>query len=113
MLVTTKDLTPGERLRVARRRDGRTQEQYATRYDVTLRVYRRWEHDSIIPRDDVPPLVPVGRLSGGEQCYLARCRAGRSVASVAEESGLSVWTISRVERNNVCYLALLDYWRGY
>jgi len=89
------DLTPGERLWLARRRDGTTMLEQAATFNVTEWQYGEWERDR---RENVPWVAVIPRvLSPGEQCALARRRADVNLRRLAQLAGLSHVTILKHE----------------
>ena len=105
--MRASDLTRGEKLLLVRRRAGKTQVHEARANGVSLHEYRAWEKDSGVY--DIPQ-VGIGKVASHEVCFLARHRAGMTVASVAEEVGVCRWWCSQMERGTVCADRLLAYW---
>lgn len=81
------ELTPGERLLVARRRSGLSQIEMAEIYGVGLDKYRGWEENL----GDVPHVkgVHVRELPLEELCFLHRRRRGITLKQVATAFGKS------------------------
>ena len=101
-------LTAGERLLVARRREGLSQTQAARKHGVTRRVYGGWE------RDDRPgaPSVRVGRLETHERCLLYRRRVGWTQERVARDLRCCRWWLNQMERGDAPVDELLWYWEA-
>ncbi len=107
MLVKTSDLTRGERLLVARRREAESQVDAAARFDVSLYRYRQWETDE----EKSPHELGLGKLSGFEACFLMRKRAGTTMAAVAKKVGVSRWWLCQMERGEVDSARLVSFWQ--
>lgn len=101
------DLTRGERLLLARRRDGWTQSQYADYYGVSLRTYRTWENGS---ENKGVPYVSLSRLTKAERCVILRRRAGLGVEALATKIGLSRWWVTQMERGSAPVDKLAAHW---
>lgn len=99
------ELTPADRLIVQRRRLGESQSQAAARWKVAYHVYSSWECG-----EGRPPEVSVGQLRGHERALVYRRHAGRTQREVAEDLGVCVLTLRRMERGESDPGALLEYW---
>ncbi len=97
MLVS--ELTPGERLRVWRFRNGWSQEAAAQSYGVSPSTYRRYERDEYSAADT--PYRVLQTLTDVERCFILRRRAGLTQAQVAERIGRSRWFVNMVENGQV------------
>lgn len=94
-MLRAQELTPGERLFIARRRSKRTKAAAAAVLDVTLYRYSRWEDDlERAPRSALPSL---GRLGWHEGAAISRRRAGVSLEQAARAVGVSPWWLSQIE----------------
>jgi len=102
-------LTPGERLRILRRREGKTQAQAAKAMDMPLSTYKAAEAGEDTPTWEIA-VGEVGRLTDAEFCYISRRRKGLTLDDLAEQVGLSKWTICLMERGRAPIATLLDYW---
>jgi transcriptional regulator with XRE-family HTH domain len=111
-MLTEQDLMPGERLLLARRRQGITQEAAARWYRVPHGVYGRWERN--LPTRQLAPQEV--RLEGGvrpnEACLIYRLRHGLTQAQVAERTKYCRLWVRRMERAQANPQPLLDYWHG-
>lgn len=104
---SARDLTRGERLLVLRRRHGLRQNAEARARGISLYRYRAWELDM----GDAPK-VGIGALRPHERLFIARRRYGVSLRDLADESGLSVNWICRIERGDAPPEALERFWLG-
>jgi len=104
-MLSAKELTPGERLLIVRRREGTTKADCASGCGVTLYRYNRWESD-----DEVGPTAKTGRLAFHEQSMLLRRRAGVSVADFAKLVGVSPWWLRQMEIGEAPDDRLRAYW---
>lgn len=107
MLTTTEELTKGERLHIARRRLGLTQNQMSKRVKATVGSYRKWELGELT-KDC--PVVGVGKLKDYERCFLLRKRHGYSLGELALEMGTCRWWISQMEKGEAPIDRLIEYW---
>jgi len=84
-LLEGLELTPGERLRLARRAQGQTQVRKATYHRVGLEKYRGWEEDV----GDVPAVeLDIDDVSLGELVLVYRHRLGLTYSRLAEKVGM-------------------------
>lgn len=104
--INVKDLSPGERLILLRRRTGATQAEEAEEHGVSLLRYRRWEKDEI----EGAPKVPLGKLKPGEIAFVLRRRKGLSLRAAADEMGVCPWWLRQMETGQVNQKRLLDFW---
>lgn len=105
-------LTPGERLELVRRREHYSQADAAKLYGVTLNRYREWEAGR--SRREIPHLR-VEWLGLNEWCWLQRQRAGMRLQDLADESGLHVAWLHKVEMHghtNDALAQLVAYWEN-
>ena len=112
MLIGTKDLTPGEKLLVCRRREGNTQMKESRAYKTPVRAYRLWESDersSTAPQ----PRIKIGRLKEHEQCFLLRRRRKMTLLEAAKGVGVCRWWLRRMEKGEVSADRLVEYWRQW
>lgn len=105
-------LTPGEKLRIQRRRLHLNQTEQAKRLGVTQSTISAWEcGNSLVPPHLVPKLVPTP----GELSAVLRRRMGLPVWGLAAQLGVSHMTLIKRERDeapNDEYLELLERrWR--
>jgi len=107
-MLTTKELTKGERLILSRRRSGYTKAEAAEWYGVSLYRYTRWEADE---GDDVPA-EQIGRLEPYEACHILRRRAGLKVGELAVLADISTWWITQIESGDVPADRLRAFWDG-
>lgn len=105
-MLTTRELTPGERLLVERRRAGQNQTEAARSYDLSEWRYRQCEAD----KSDAIPLTPIGKLQDHEACMLMRRRAGMKRTELAAKLGISGWWLTRMERGQIPADRLVAYW---
>lgn len=95
ILTGAKSLTPGERLLVAREREGIHQDEAARRAGVGEKVYAAAELD----RKPFPGRLPaLGAVTLPERLGLARRRSGASLADVARWGSVSRVTLLAMER---------------
>lgn len=100
MLVTTTELTTGERLRVKRRRMGLTQAEQAEQIGMPLGAYKRAEADDTPECWDIEP-PSIGRLEPHEACLVMRRRAGLTLDDLSYKIGLSKWWLCLMEQGKV------------
>ena len=102
-----QDLTPGERLVIARRREGETIGEAAERCGVSYRQYSRAEKDESngVRQPRFKTLEPY------EVCFLLRRRAGMSLVSFAAATGLTRWWVCQMEYGTVNYDRLVEIWK--
>lgn len=110
MFITTKELTTGERLRIARRRDGLTQAEAALAYGMPIRAYKRAEADEY--HEWALTCPPIGKLELHEECFLLRRRQGLTLRELSRMIGLSIWWICQIEQGKAPVGTLRDYWCG-
>ncbi len=97
-----RDLTPGERVLIERRRCGQSQRQAADAHGISLYRFRRWESD-----DEVGPVVRLGGLLEHEVCHILRRRAGIQLEDLAEELGVSRWGLCKMEYGRAASIEVL------
>lgn len=103
-----KDLTRGERLVIARRRDDQSQSEAAEDHGVSRKLYAQWERDEV----PGPEVVGLGALKPHEQCFLARRRSGFSREEVAHAIDCSAFWVTQMERGRRKCDRLLNYWKA-
>lgn len=113
-MLRVRDLTPGERLLLERRRLGETKPAAADRYGVSLYRYGQWERDDPAARavSDVPRPRGLLRLEFHEASFLLRRRAGVTVEAFAAAAGMSAWWLTRIERGQEKPALLAAFWLG-
>lgn len=93
-MILIKELTKGEVFRIARRRNGFTQQDVAISLSVPEKHVAEWESGD---RDVPHARAPLGRLTPGEACYIARWRAQMTVQATAKALGVSRITLLKME----------------
>lgn len=106
MLVQTQTLSPAERILIDRRRRGETQAQAARRMRLSKNAFRDLEIGEAKP--DRP--VSVGRLTDYEQCLILRRRHGLTMQEVADDAGISRWSVVQIEGGSASAARLVEYW---
>lgn len=102
------DLTPGERLRIERRRGGWTQPEAAQYYGMPHGAYKLAERDE--PQAwDIPPIILRG-IVDHEYCTVLRKREGLTQQQLADRIGVSKWWVCLMERGDAPVDTLLRYW---
>lgn len=103
-----KDLTPGEKLWLNRRRLQKSMRKRAEDYDVSLHTYWCWEQDD--PSHDIPD-IDLGGIDPGEHYAIVRRRANMSIHELAREMRVSRADISLMERGKKKDCSRLqEYW---
>lgn len=105
------NIQPHEHLLLSRLRSGLKQPEWGRRYGVSARVYREYENG----RRPVPEdwsLPPLGTIHQYERYIILRERSGKTKAQVASEIGCSRHWVEQMERGEVSFLKLAQYWRG-
>tara|TARA_R110002167_G_scaffold143958_2_gene333640 strand:- start:2983 stop:3303 length:321 start_codon:yes stop_codon:yes gene_type:complete len=105
-MLTTSEVTNGERLLIERRRADQNQTAAATSYDVSEWQYRQCESDE----SDRIPAPPIGKLRDYESAMLMRRRQGMKRTELAAELGISGWWLTRMERGQIPADRLVNYW---
>lgn len=100
------DLTIAERLLIARRRLGESQQEAADRLAVTLYRYRQLEAG--MGKIRAPKL---GELAEHEICLVRRRRAGISLRELAKALGTSCWWVTQMEYGRAPVERLVRYWQ--
>ena len=106
-------LFPHERLRLIRRRLGKTQEQFGQQFGLDRKKYMLAERGESFIKFDMPPWVGVDFLTNAEACYIARYRCNLDQSKVAQEVGMSRAWVATIERGKSTEKAenrLLRYW---
>jgi len=99
------DLTRGEKLFLARRRDKKKMTEAAEAHGVSLHQYRKWESD-----EGKGPDVALGRLTLTDQFLILRRRSGKTVREIAAEIGCCPWWLRLMEREEAPNDRLKKYW---
>ena len=105
-MLTTSEVTDGERLLIERRRADQNQTQAAASYDVSEWQYRQCEADE----SDRIPRTTIGKLRDYESAMLMRRRQGMKRTELAAELGISGWWLTRMERGQIPADRLVNYW---
>ena len=108
-MLTTTDLTSGERLRIKRRRENLTQADLAQQIGVPLGTYKRMEADDAPDCWEVPS-VALGRLQPHEACLVMRKREGLTLDALSDKVGLSKWWLCLIEQGKAPADSLVAYW---
>lgn len=106
-----EDLTIGERLLIARRRQGESQEAAGRRYGMHRNFYGRVERDADrAPAAVTPP--ELGILTEDERCLILRRRAGRTQEDCAQEIGVTRFWFNQMETGRVSSETLARFWEA-
>lgn len=108
MLPTTSKLSNAERLRIARRRAGYTQAEWADRYRVSLRAYKAAEAGA----EDAPSIrsPAIGELLPHEACRVLRMRKGLTLNKLAGKLKVTPWWVCLMEQGKAPVGTLLKFW---
>jgi DNA-binding XRE family transcriptional regulator len=106
MLPTTCKLNNAERLRIARRRAGATQEKWARSYGVSLRTYKAAEAGE----GGNIRAPSIGELLPHEACKVLRMRKGLTLAELAGKLGVTPWWLCLMEQGKAPVATLLKFW---
>jgi len=106
-VLTSKELTDGEKLFLDRRRLGESQSVAAERVGTSLFNYRRLEKAPELSSGKQPKL---GRITKAESCVIYRRRSGMTTQAVADAVGYCRWWVFRMENGQVDPAPLLEYW---
>lgn len=109
-MLTTKDLTTGEKLLVARRRERTTQKEEADAYGVSLYEYRRWERD--VDTNGVQP-AGIGKLLVHEAFFILRRRRGWTMQRVADAISRCKFWLRRMENGEIDVAPLAAFWKTH
>lgn len=101
-------LTPGDRLFLVRRREGKSQREAAASWNVSYGTYSAWENNHTAPLP--PPEVQVRRMEPGERCLIYRRQKGLSQAQVGEAIERCAYTVRKMELGVIDPAPLLAYW---
>lgn len=101
-------LTPGDRLFLVRRREGKSQREAAAGWNVSYGTYSAWEnnHPAPIP----PPEVQVRRMTTEERCIVYRRQLGLTQAQVGERIDRCAYTVRKMELGVIDPAPLLAHW---
>jgi DNA-binding XRE family transcriptional regulator len=113
------NLTHGERLIIARRRNGLTQDELRAKLGLTRRQYQLLEHGS--PKGGWPEalesnqklaalLRTVEDLEPHEMCHVARLRLGMTIPEVGQKIGYTKHWIIEMEYGRQRPDPLVDHW---
>lgn len=105
-LIDSTDLTPAERLIIARRRDDMTQDDYAKWWGVERDRYKRWESGRYEP----DAIILLGKLEPHEECFLLRRRGKITRRTLAEQIGVSLAWLTLMERGKAPVTRLFHHW---
>lgn len=106
-MLTTSDLTPGERFLILRRRNGLSQPVAAKSYGLSAWDYRMVEADRV--RSDLPRPA-LGKIAAHERCVILRRRAGMKRTQLAALVGCSNWWLTQMERGVQPPDRIVEYW---
>ena len=107
--MQASELSPGQRLVIARRRLGETQAEAALRLGLPESAYCCAELDQSCVWDI--PVPTLGRLRPHEKCLFERLRYGRqSQQAVANAVGVSRYWLGQMERGLANCDRLVQYW---
>ena len=109
--MSPSDLTNGERLYLARFREGVGQKVAASWYGVGLYTYRLWEDDQEAETTSFEPPA-LGRITEAEEYVIRRRRSGLTVAQVCEKMGVSRWWLRQMETGSAPIDRLRSYWEA-
>jgi DNA-binding XRE family transcriptional regulator len=115
VLLRVEDLTPSERLILARRRMGFNQQEMAALLGIAPFTYGRMERGEV-PLDydkiDQHKLPLEEALSPSEKAHFYRLRSDPTVgqSKIAEDLGVSRIWVNRMERGLVSADRLVQYW---
>lgn len=104
-------LTCGERLLIARRRSGESQENIARRHGITRNVYGRIERDDEDFRAGIAT-PELGELTDDEKCLLLRRRSGLTQEECAEYLGVTRFWFNQMETGKVSCSDLVKFWES-
>jgi len=109
--LNIQGLTDGERLLIARRRSGESQETIARRHGITRNVYGRIERDDEEFRAGIA-LPELGELTDDEKCLLLRRRSGLTQEECAEYLGVTRFWFNQMETGKVPCSDLVKFWES-
>lgn len=104
-------MSVGERLLIARRRSGESQETVARRFGLTRNSYGRVERDD----EDLCAgisLPELGELTQDEVCLILRRRAGLTQEECAEKIGVTRFWFNQMETGKVSVTDLVKFWES-
>lgn len=108
-MLSIRDLTTGERLIIARRRNDETQQAAAKRLGMPLGPYKLAEKDTPSKSWRVP-IPSLDKLQPHEVCRLLRVRKGLTLDDLSRRMGVSKWWICLMEQGKAPTATLLEYW---
>ncbi|MBB76567.1 MAG: hypothetical protein CMJ75_18840 [Planctomycetaceae bacterium] len=99
-----------EKLRLAQRRLGLSQDGLRKKLKVGAEQVRRWYYDA----EEIPTKVlkdlPTGAPSKAEKCWILRRREGMTIEDVAKDMGISRVWVWKMEKGQEDPKELADYW---
>lgn len=117
---TMSNISDTEKLVIARRRAGMTQEDLRKKIGLTRRQYQRIESgkvpavqwDSVVRgHKHLGPLIrSVEHLDAHERCHLARLRAGMTLIEVGRKIGYAKFWVGEMEHGRARPDPLVDFW---
>lgn len=109
--LNIQGLTDGEKLLIARRRSGESQETIARRHGITRNVYGRIERDDEDFRASIA-IPELGELADDEKCLLLRRRSGLTQEECAEDLGVTRFWFNQMEMGKVSCSELVKFWES-
>lgn len=106
-ILTTSDLTRGEKLYIARRRKGLTQIEMSVDCGVAYGEYRAMETDDPGTK---PPYITLGTLLEREAYTIMRRRSGLSRDEVADKMDVSTFWLRQMEAGAAPIKRLAQFW---
>jgi transcriptional regulator with XRE-family HTH domain len=106
-ILSTSDLTRGEKLYIKRKRLGLSQIEMSVDLGVIHSQYRAMEQDA---EGSEPPYISLGVLLECESYCVSRVRAGINKTKLAAEIGVSIYWLRQMERGDAPIKRLAEYW---
>lgn len=100
-------LTKAERLLLARRREGITQQRAARRLRITRSRYVKIENGQV---EFSLPAPPTLKPTDSERCFILRRREKITQEELAQEMGLCRYTINQMEMGGLEPSVLVEHW---
>ena len=112
-----KDLSPGEKRLIERRRAGWTQEGLAYERGVSIKRYAQAERDcaseaTTLAKEIIGTPGALGTLTEIESCLIKRRRGGWTQQDVADALNLSRYWVQMMETGQQPPERLIAYWQG-
>ena len=104
-MLSSRDLTTAERLRIERRRSSTTQAQAAHERGVSLVDYKAAESGT---KSNLK--VAVGRLAPHEICFILRRRSGWTLDELSARVDLTKHWLCQIERGRAPHSSLFHFW---